>query len=192
MGLLMVVVANVFAVITPWLLGVAIDVIEAGSPSMDVILRYAGLIILAAVLGGAARFGMRQLLNGYSRRIETDLRDDFFGHLMRLDASFYGGWRTGDLMSRATNDVLNVRMAVGPAIMYTVNTVILGALTAGFMISVSPTLTGLAIIPMVLLPPTTLYFGNLIHRKTESIQAQLGDLTTMVQENLAGVRIVRA
>ena len=191
-GLLMVVLANGFAILAPRLLGDAIDAIEGGAPTMDVILRYAGLIVLVAVLGGAARYGMRELLNGYSRKIETDLRDQFFGRLMRLDASFYGGWRTGDLMSRATNDILNVRMAVGPAIMYTVNTVVLGALALGFMLNVSMQLTLLALIPMVLLPPVTLYFGRLIHNKTEAIQEHLSTLTTMVQENLSGVRIVRA
>ena len=192
LGLLMVVLANGFAILAPRLLGQAIDIIEGGDPSMGVILRYAGLIVLVALLGGAARYGMRELLNGYSRKIETDLRDDFFAHLMRLDASFYGGWRTGDLMSRATNDILSVRMAVGPAIMYTVNTVVLGALALAFMLHVSPVLTGVALIPMLLLPPVTLYFGKLIHRKYESIQEHLATLTTMVQENLAGARIVRA
>ncbi len=191
-GLFLVVVANVFAILAPRLVGRAIDVIEAGSPPMDVILRYAGLIVGVAVIGGAARYGMRELLNGYSRRIETDLRDRFFQHLMRLDATFYGHWRTGDLMSRATNDILSVRMAVGPAVMYTVNTVVLGALALAFMLSVSPLLTGLALIPMVALPPVTLYFGKLIQVKYEGIQAHLGSLTTMVQENLAGARIVRA
>ncbi len=191
-GLLLVVVANVFAILAPRLVGKAIDIIETGSPSMDVLLRYAGLIVGVAVVGGAARYGMRELLNGYSRRIETDLRDRFFRHLMRLDATFYARWRTGDLMSRATNDILSVRMAVGPAVMYSVNTVVLGALALGFMLSVSPVLTGLALVPMVALPPVTLYFGKLIHGKYESIQAHLGTLTTMVQENLAGARIVRA
>ena len=191
-GLLMVVLANVFAILAPRLVGAAIDALEAEGVSQGVILRYAGLILLVAVLGGAARFGMRELLNGYSRKVETDLRQDFFRHLMRLDASFYGGWRTGDLMSRATNDVLSVRMAVGPAIMYTVNTLVLGVLALAFMLSVSPLLTGLALIPMIALPPVTLYFGNLIHKKYEGIQEHLGTLSTMVQENLSGSRIVRA
>jgi ATP-binding cassette subfamily B multidrug efflux pump len=192
LGLLMVVLANGFAILAPRLLGDAIDVIEAGAPTMGVIVRYALLIVGVALLGGAARYAMRELLNGLSRKIETDLRQDFFRHLMRLDASFYGGWRTGDLMSRATNDVLSVRMAVGPAIMYTVNTLVLGTLALVFMLDVSPTLTGLALVPMVALPPVTLYFGKLIHTRYERIQAHLGTLTTMVQENLAGARIVRA
>jgi ATP-binding cassette, subfamily B, multidrug efflux pump len=192
LGLLMVVLANGFAILAPRLLGQAIDALEQTGVTRGVVWRYAGLILLVAVLAGAARFGMRQLLNGYSRRIETDLRQDFFAHLMRLDASFYGQWRTGDLMSRATNDVLSVRMAVGPAIMYTVNTLVLGALALGFMMAVSPLLTGLALIPMILLPPVTMYFGRLIHRKYEKIQEHLGALTTTVQENLSGARIVRA
>jgi ATP-binding cassette, subfamily B, multidrug efflux pump len=192
LGLLMVVLANAFAILAPRLLGAAIDALARPGIGLAVLLRYAGLIVLAAALGGVARFGMRQLLNSASRRVETDLRDDFFAHLMRLDATFYGDWRTGDLMSRATNDILSVRMAVGPAIMYTVNTVVLGALALGFMFHVSPLLTWLALIPMVALPPVTLYFGRLIHRKYEQIQAHLGVLTTMVQENLTGARIVRA
>jgi ATP-binding cassette, subfamily B, multidrug efflux pump len=192
LGLLMVVLANAFAILAPRLLGAAIDALARPGISLAVLLRYAGLIVLVATLGGVARYGMRQLLNSASRRVETDLRDDFFAHLMRLDATFYGDWRTGDLMSRATNDILSVRMAAGPAIMYTVNTVVLGALALGFMFHVSPLLTWLALIPMVALPPVTLYFGRLIHRKYEKIQAHLGVLTTMVQENLTGARIVRA
>ncbi|MBW3553671.1 MAG: ABC transporter ATP-binding protein/permease [Gemmatimonadetes bacterium] len=191
-GLLMVVAANAFAIMAPRLVGQAIDALETDGVTQAVILRYAGLILLVALLGGAARFGMRELLNGYSRKVETDLRQDFFRHLMRLDAAFYGSWRTGDLMSRATNDILSVRMAVGPAIMYTVNTLVLGVLALAFMLSVSPFLTLLALIPMVALPPVTMFFGTLIHRKYEGIQEHLGTLSTMVQENLAGARIVRA
>jgi ATP-binding cassette subfamily B multidrug efflux pump len=192
LGLLMVVAANAFAILAPRLLGQAIDALGAPDITQAVVLRYAGLILLVALLGGAARYAMRELLNGYSRKVETDLRADFFRHLMRLDASFYGGWRTGDLMSRATNDILSVRMAVGPAIMYTVNTLVLGLLALLFMLNVSPALTGLALIPMVALPPVTMYFGKLIHRKYEAIQEHLGTLSTMVQENLSGARIVRA
>lgn len=192
LGLLMVVAANAFAILAPRLLGAAIDALSSEGVTQAVVLYYAGLILLVALLGGAARYGMRELLNGYSRKVETDLRADFFRHLMRLDASFYGGWRTGDLMSRATNDILSVRMAVGPAVMYTVNTLVLGLLALVFMLDVSPALTLLALIPMVALPPVTLFFGRLIHRKYEAIQEHLGTLSTMVQENLSGARIVRA
>jgi ATP-binding cassette, subfamily B, multidrug efflux pump len=130
LGLLMVVLANAFAILAPRLLGMPPSTPWASptSPSSPAPLcrpHHPGRLL------GGARYGMRQLLNSASRRVETDLRDDFFAHLMRLDASFYGHWRTGDLMSRATNDILSVRMAVGPAIMYSVNTVVLGALALG-------------------------------------------------------------
>jgi ATP-binding cassette subfamily B protein len=135
---------------------------------------------------------MRELLNGLSRRIECDLRNDFFAHLLRLDQGFYGGTRTGDLMARATNDTQAVRMATGPAIMYAVNTVVGFLLALGVMISISPRLTVYALIPMVILPPVVFTFSRVIHRHFERIQEQFSTLSTMVQENLTGMRIVRA
>jgi ATP-binding cassette subfamily B multidrug efflux pump len=191
-GMVFVVLANAFQVAGPWLMKLAID--GLGSPSLTVgrILLLAALIVVAALLGGAARFGMRQLLNSVSRRMEADLRDDFFGHLLRLDATFYGSTRTGDLMSHATNDTLAVRMAVGPAVMYTVNTLVSFAFGLALMLYISARLTAYAMIPMVILPPVVLGFGKVIHRRFEAIQEQFSTLSTMVQENLTGVRIVRA
>ena len=104
-GLVLVVLSNVFTIAGPFLLKLAIDALTS-SLSRQVIVMYALLIVGAAVLSGATRFGMRQLLNSISRRIETDLRNDLFSHLLRLPPEFYDRWRTGDLMSRATNDIL--------------------------------------------------------------------------------------
>ena len=159
---------------------------------MGRISTYALLIGAAAVLGGAAKYGMRELLNSLSRRIECDLRNDFFSHLLRLDATFYGGTRTGDLMARATNDTQAVRMATGPAIMYSVNTLVSVLLALGFMVWISPRLTLFALIPMVILPPVVFAFARVIHERFEKIQEQFATLSTMVQENLTGMRIVRA
>jgi ATP-binding cassette subfamily B multidrug efflux pump len=191
-GMVLVVLANAFQVAGPWLIKLAID--GLGSPDVTPvrILVLASMIVGAALLGGGARFGMRQLLNSVSRRMEADLRDDFFAHLLRLDATFYGSTRTGDLMSRATNDTLAVRMAVGPAVMYTVNTVVSFVFGMALMLYISPRLTVYAMIPMVILPPIVLGFGKIIHRRFEAIQEQFSTLSTMVQENLTGVRIVRA
>ena len=150
------------------------------------------MVVASAGIGGVFRFGMRQYLNGISRRIETDLRDDFFQHLLTLGATFYGSTRTGDLMSRATNDTLAVRMAVGPAVMYTVNTVASFIFALGFMLVISPRLTVYAMLPMLVLPPIVLFFGRIIHRRFEEIQEQFSSLSTFVQENLSGVRLVRA
>jgi ATP-binding cassette subfamily B protein len=124
--------------------------------------------------------------------MEVDLRNDFFRHILRLDASFHGSTRTGDLMSLATNDTLAVRQAVGPAVMYTVNTLVGFVLALGLMIWISPRLTLYAMIPMVALPPVVVGFGRLIHRRFESIQEHFSTLSTFVQENLTGIRIVRA
>jgi ATP-binding cassette, subfamily B, multidrug efflux pump len=191
-GLVLVVVSNIFTVAAPWLLRLAIDALGEPEVSRGRILTYAGLIVVAAIFGGAAKFGMRQLLNGISRRIECDLRDTFFRHLLRLDAPFYGSWRTGDIMSRATNDTLAVRQAAGPAVMYMVNTTVISIFALTLMVWISPRLTMLAVIPMVLLPPVVLGFGRVIHRRFERIQEQFSALSTLVQENLTGVRLVRA
>ena len=191
-GLACVVLANAFQIAGPWLMKLAID--ELGTPgvTMGRITVYAVLIVAAALVGGAFRYGMREFLNGISRRIETDLRNDFFQHLLRLDATFYGSTRTGDLMSRATNDTLAVRMAAGPAIMYTVNTAASFAFALGFMLWISPKLTLYAMIPMIVLPALVLFFGRIIHRRFEEIQEQFSSLSTFVQENLTGVRLIRA
>ncbi|HSG07678.1 MAG TPA: ABC transporter transmembrane domain-containing protein, partial [Longimicrobiales bacterium] len=191
-GVVFVVVANVFQVAGPYLMKLTIDGVGQPDATRGRIVMLASLIVVAALLGGAARYGMRQLLNSVSRHMEADLRDDFFRHLMSLDASFYGSVRTGDLMSRATNDTLAVRMAVGPAVMYTVNTLVSFAFALTLMLYISPRLTAYAMIPMVILPPVVLGFGKIIHHRFEEIQEQFSTLSTMVQENLTGVRIVRA
>ena len=191
-GLVCVVLANVFQVAGPWLMKLAIDELESPAATMERITFYAGLIVAAALIGGVFRYGMREFLNGISRRIEADLRNDFFQHLLRLDATFYGSTRTGDLMSRATNDTLAVRMAAGPAIMYTVNTAASFSFALGFMLWISPRLTLYAMIPMVVLPGLVLFFGRIIHRRFEEIQEQFSSLSTFVQENLTGVRLIRA
>jgi len=192
LGLLMVVITNVFTVATPYLMKMAIDGLADPGVTTGRIGVFAILIVVAAVLGGAAKFGMRVILNGASRRIEADLRNAFFGHLLSLDASFYSENRTGDLMSRATNDTLAVRMAAGPAIMYAVNTTVIFIFALALMLWISPLLTAVSLIPMVSLPPIVLGFGKIIHKKFEEIQAQFSTLSTMVQENLTGLRIVRA
>ncbi len=191
-GLLLVAVSNFFTVAGPWLLRLAIDALEDPEVSRNLILGYAGLVVGAALLGGAARYGMRELINGVSRRIECDLRANFFDHLLKLDASFFDRERTGDIMSRATNDTLAVRQAVGPAVMYSVNTSVMSAFTLALMVWISPRLTLLALIPMLVLPPVVLGFGRIIHQRFQRIQEQFAALSTQVQENLTGVRLVRA
>lgn len=191
-GLVMVFIANVFTIAGPFLLREAIDSLDDPGITGALIGTYAALIVVAALLGGAARFGMRQILNGASRKVECDLRHAYFRHLLRLDASFFSSIRTGDLMTRATNDTLAVRMAAGPAIMYAVNTAVSFAFSIALMVWISPRLTLVALVPLLLLPPVVFFFGRIIHRRFEEIQEQFSTLSTMVQENLTGLRIVRA
>jgi ATP-binding cassette subfamily B protein len=191
-GLVLVVVAQAFTLMSPYLIKLAVDGLNDADVTAARIAFYALLIVVTALIGGAARWGMRELLNSISRRMEVDLRADFFRHLLRLDATFHDRVRTGDLMSRATNDTLAVRQAAGPAVMYAVNTAVGFAIALAFMVSISPRLTLYAMIPMVLLPPVVVGFGGVIHRRFEKIQEQYSTLSNMVQENLTGVRIVRA
>jgi ATP-binding cassette subfamily B protein len=184
--------ANGLQIAGPYLTKLAIDGLADPDVTAGRIALLGGLIVLAAAIGGTFRYVMRQLMNGISRRVETDLRNDFFRHLLGLDAAYYGTIRTGDLMSRATNDSSAVRQAIGPSVMYLVNTGVTAVLALGFMVWISPRLTLLAMLPMVAVPPIMLAFGRLIHRRYEEIQERFATLSTFVQENFTGVRIVRA
>jgi ATP-binding cassette subfamily B protein len=177
--------------VIPWVLRRAIDAISAGAP-MSTIWKLSGLIVLAAIVGGAFRYGMRELMNGVSRRIEYDLRNDLFIHLETLDTAYFAQTRTGDIMARLTNDLSAVRMAVGPAVMYLANT-ITGALFAlYFMLRIDVRLTLLALLPTLFLPVLTIKMGKAIHDRFEAVQEHFSTLTTRAQENLSGARIVRA
>lgn len=191
-GLVLVVVSNALTLAGPYYIKRGIDALGRPDVSQTEILGYAGLVVLTALLGGAGRYGMRELLNGVSRRVEFDLRNDFFRHLLRLDAGFYSQTQTGEIMSRATNDIQAVRMVAGPAYMYLVNTIAVSIFALTLMVWIDARLTALALIPMIALPPVTIGFGRAIHQRFEKIQEQFGSLSTMAQENLAGVRIVKA
>jgi ATP-binding cassette, subfamily B, multidrug efflux pump len=190
-GLALVIASAAFASAVPWLLRRALDGIRAGAPLRTVWLLGAAMIGLS-LIGGVGRFWMRELMNGVSRWIEYDLRNDLFAKLEQVDTTYYSRMRTGDLMARLTNDLSAVRQAVGPAIMYLGNTIAGGAFALAFMIGISPRLTLVAVLPMVLLPVLGIMLGRHIHRRFEEVQEQFSDMTTLAQENLAGVRIVRA
>ncbi len=191
-GLLLVVVSNALFSAVPFLIKRGLDALARPGFTAGGLAKYAALILLVSLIGGAARYGMRELLNGISRRVELDLRDDLFRHLLRLDAAFYSGIPTGDLMSRATNDIQAVRMVAGPAYMYLANTFAGTLFMLTLMLWISPSLTAIALVPLLALPPVTIGFGRVIHRRFERIQEQFATLSTAVQENLSGIRIVKA
>jgi len=156
------------------------------------LLIYSELLIAIPIAKGIFQFLTRWLVIGISREIEFDLRNDLFAHLEGLSYSFYQRTRTGDIMARATNDLNAVRMLLGPAIMYTANTVVFTAAAVGFLMHISPRLTVYAFVPLPLASIVIQYFGRRIHERFERIQAMFSDISARVQENLSGVRIIRA
>ena len=190
-GLVIVVASSAITSVIPWLLRRAIDAIGSGAP-MGTIWKLSGMIVLAAIVGGAFRYGMRELINGVSRWIEYDLRNDLFIHLETLDAAYFAQTRTGDIMARLTNDLSAVRMAVGPAVMYLANTITGGLFALFFMLRIDVKLALLALLPLLVLPALTIRMGKAKHDRFEAVQEHFSTLTTRAQENLSGARIVRA
>ncbi len=135
---------------------------------------------------------MRRIIVGASRGFEYDLRNDFFAHLERLPMSFFHQNRTGDLMSRATNDLSSVRMMVGPAVMYLANTLITSVVSLSLMFSLDVQLTLIVLLPLPIVSITVKMFGTAIHKTFEEVQEKLSDMSAVVQESLTGVRVVRA
>jgi ATP-binding cassette, subfamily B, multidrug efflux pump len=190
-GLALVVVSNFFATLGPRFIQHGIDALR-GAGQFHAVQRAVLLLLAVALIGGVARYGMRELLNSGSRRVETDLRDQLYLHLQRMAAEFYDRYPTGDVMARTTNDLLAVRMVAGPALMYLVDTTIRALLVAPVMIDISPRLTALALLPLLGLPVAMVSLGRVIHQRSQLIQAQFSELTSHAHENLSGVRVVRS
>ncbi len=160
--------------------------------SRHALIIYCLLLIGIMLVKGFFSYWTRWILIGMSRDIEYDLRNDILGRMLRLEPEFYVRNRTGDLMSRATNDLNAVRMVLGPGIMYSAQTITTMAFALYFMLKLSPVLTAWVLIPVPLVVVAVWYFGQVIHRLSEIIQAALGVLSTRAQENLTGVRVIRA
>jgi ATP-binding cassette subfamily B protein len=191
LGLILVVISNFFVTLGPRFLEQGIDALRQHEPFRVVQIAVA-LLLAVALAGGVARYGMRELLNSGSRRVETDLRDRLYRHLQRMSAEFYDRYPTGDVMARTTNDLLAVRMVAGPALMYLVDTSIRALLIAPAMLTISPRLTLLAFLPLLGLPVIMITLGGVVHRRSQAIQAHFSELTSHAHENLSGVRVVRA
>ncbi|MFZ1132511.1 MAG: ABC transporter ATP-binding protein [Terriglobales bacterium] len=156
------------------------------------LLTYSLIIIAIALIKGIFQFLTRWVVIGISRDIEFDLRNDLFAHLERLSYSYYQRNRTGDIMARATNDLNAVRMLLGPAIMYSANTLVFTAGALGFMLAISPKLTVYAFLPLPITSIVIQYFGRRIHERFERIQAMFSDISARAQENFSGARVIRA
>jgi ATP-binding cassette subfamily B multidrug efflux pump len=177
--------------VSPLVLQYAIDDLYAGV-TRSKLAFYAGVLLLIAGLAGYFRYQMRRIIISASRGFEYDLRNAFFAHLERLPMSFFQQNRTGDLMSRATNDLSSVRMMVGPAVMYLTNTLITAVVSLSLMFSLDVRLTLIVLLPLPIVSITVKMFGTAIHKTFEEVQEKLSDMSAVVQESLTGVRVVRA
>jgi len=190
-GLGCVVLTQAIAIASPRVLQYAIDDLTRAVTRAK-LLQYGALLFAISLVGAYFRFLMRRILIGASRRIEYDMRNDFFAHLQKLPLSYFQTHRTGDLMSRATNDLNAVRMTIGPSVMYSANTIIGFVAALTLMFSIDARLTLLALIPLPFVSISVYVFGTAIHERSEQIQAQLAEISAVVQEALAGIRVVRA
>ncbi len=175
----------------PLLIKLGIDALTQGF-SIAVLLKLCGAMMILSAVKGMFQYWMRVILIGISRDIEYDLRNDLFKHLVGLSSDFYSRTRTGDIMARATNDLNAVRMMLGPGIMYWAETVLTVIAASAIMLSVDWPLTLLALLPAPLVSFVVMRVGRVIHERFERIQAMFSDISSRVQENLAGVRVVRA
>ncbi len=192
LGFLCIVATTAITLAGPWVLRYAIDDLTRTGITAAKLRFYGGAILALAAVGGVFRFFQRRIVIGASRDIEFDLRNDFFARLQLFEPAYFHRNRTGDLMSRATNDLNAVRMMIGPAVMYLSNTVLTFIAVITVMLSLNRRLTLLSLIPLPILSVAVYYFGAVIHRRFDKIQEQLSNISAVTQEALAGVRVVRA
>ncbi|HKR62330.1 MAG TPA: ABC transporter ATP-binding protein [Thermoanaerobaculia bacterium] len=190
-GALSMVGSAVFSLLKPVIIGSAVDALTHGF-TRAMLVRYGLMLIGASMVEGMFLFLQRRVLIGASRHIEYDMRNDFYAHLQKLPLRFYHEQRTGDLMSRATNDLSNVRMLIGPGVMHAFSSVLIvvGAFTMMARVNTTMALLSLAAVPVVAGLAKTA--GERIHERSKAVSDYFGEISARVQENLAGVRVVRA
>src|SRR5215210_392978 len=190
-GVFCILASVLIGVLEPVYVGRAVDSLGAG-PTWGTITRLALFIIGASVISGIFLFLQRLILIGMSRHVEYDLRQDFYAHLQRQPLTFFQEHRTGDLMARATNDLAAVRQLAGPMVMYTLQTVFVVVIILPLMLRISVRMTLLLLVTMPLVSLTVKYFGQQVHVRFEKIQDFFAQISARAQENISGVRVVRA
>ena len=190
LGLASLILQDLAKACLPLMIRNAIDALPQGVWSRVVL--FAGLLVALSFTKGLFQYWMRVIIIGISRDIEYDLRNDLFRHLVSLSPDYYGRTRTGDIMARATNDLNAVRMMLGPGIMYWTETSLTFLLAMIIMVSTDWRLAFLAILPAPAVSLAVMFFGRHIHERFERIQAMFSDISSRVQENLSGVRMIRA
>src|SRR6201987_3554814 len=190
-GGLAVVISNAIWIFFPQVIRIAIDDLNQGVTQKKIFL-YASLLVAVSIAKGIFLFLTRWIIIGISREIEFDLRNDLFQQLERQPAAYYQQHRTGDIMARMTNDLNAVRMLLGPAIMYSANTVLFSIGALFFLLRISPFLTLVALVPLPLASILVQSLGRKIHERFERIQAMFSDISAQAQENFSGARLIRA
>jgi ATP-binding cassette subfamily B protein len=191
-GLLSLIVVDVLQLFIPRIIKWSVDGLTALQIEAAQLLRYAAYIAAIAVLIGAFRYVWRRCLLGTSRRVEEGLRNRLFAHIQTLSASFFDHTQTGDLMAHATNDIQQVRMATGMGLVALNDAVVLGAAAIGFMLYIDVTLTLFVLIPMPLITISTKVFSKQMHQRYQRVQAAFSDITEVIRERFAGIRIIKA
>lgn len=208
-GVLFVIISNIFGVIPAQVIRIAFDLVNENIAVYRLfndfnkheiideifgqsLLLFGAIVLLLALLRGIFLFFMRQTIILMSRHIEYDLKNEIYNHYQKLSLAFYRRNNTGDLMNRVTEDVSRVRMYLGPAIMYTINTMVLFFLIVGFMLSVNPRLAIYSLLPLPFLAITIYFVNTMINHRSEKIQEQLSELSNFVQETFSGIRVIKA
>ncbi len=191
LGIASLLMKDAFAAAQPIVIKYGVDSLTRGFV-LRIVLQLAGLLIGLSLVKGLFQYWMRVIIIGISRDIEFDLRNDLFSHLVELSQDFYSRYRTGDIMARSTNDLNAVRMMLGPGVMYCTETTVMLVLSVAVMLHTDARLTLIALIPAPFVSIAVILFGRRIHIRFEQIQRMFSDISSKVQENLAGVRVVRA
>ncbi len=204
-GIIALILTDALGLLPPWLIKLAIDYIGKSfvqppeSPFVKgelkrvvPLIKYSVLIVSAVGLQAVFRYYWRKHLFGISRKVEYDLRNDYFKHLQRLHWGFFQHTKTGDIMSRATNDLQAVREFLGIGSVIIVDTAVIMTTCLILMIFISPKLTGISLLPMALVSIIVLKFSKEIRQRFESVQGQLSEISSMVHENIAGIRVIQA
>jgi ATP-binding cassette, subfamily B, multidrug efflux pump len=190
-GILTVLLSTAFSMVSPWVLRQAINALQQTVTAQKLVL-YAITIVVATIIQGVFLFYMRQTMIVASRKIEYDLRNDLFSHILRLDRPYFDKTPTGDIMAKMTNDLDAVRNMVGPGIMYFVTTVFTFTMAFILMVIINPKLTLVAFLPLPFITIATYILGREVHKRYIKIQEQYSTITTEVQENLSGIRVIKA
>ena len=191
LGIGALVMKDLLAAAQPIVIGRGVDLLTSGF-RVQLVVELAAILAGLSLVKGIFQYWMRVIIIGISRDIEYDLRNDLFGSLARLSQDFYSRFRTGDIMARSTNDLNAVRMMLGPGVMYCSETLLMLIFAAAVMLHSDPRLTLFALSPAPLVSLAVVFFGRQIHARFEQIQKMFAEISSRVQENLAGVRVVRA